>query len=146
MGWTIKQMSQITGLTADTLRYYDKLKIVSPRRMDNGYRRYDERNYRALQYITVMKYAHFSLSEIKAVIRSLDLAPSDGCNQMNRNIMTSKREELTERMRNIRRIIKLFDIVEPMIESADVYAEHAADLDDYVQKLYKDIMKSGEPQ
>jgi len=48
----IKEMSEATGIPSDTLRYYDKLGIVSPKRQDNGYRTYNETDFIYLQYVT----------------------------------------------------------------------------------------------
>ena len=62
MTWTIRQISKMTGVSTDSLRFYEKLGILKPHRKDNGYRPYDEYDYKALQYIVVMKYAHFSFT------------------------------------------------------------------------------------
>ena len=35
-------MANISGISLDSLRYYDKLSIVSPKRKKNGYRYYEK--------------------------------------------------------------------------------------------------------
>lgn len=143
MGWTIKQMSKITGLPTDSLRYYDKLGIVSPKRKDNEYRYYDERDYLLLKYIIVMKYAHFSLGEIKTIINSMSLKPSDECNRFDRELITAKRTELIECIKNYKQILKFIDTVLPMMENVDVFTENEVNLDNFVSKIYDNIMKPG---
>ncbi len=140
---TIKEMSEATGIPADTLRYYDKLGIVSPKRQDNGYRTYNETDFIYLQYVTVMKYANFSLGEIRLIIRSMSLKHSPECNRVNRDLVLGKREELTAVIRNYRRIIKFIDMVLPMIESDEIYVENEAELDRFVNSVYLDVRKSG---
>ncbi len=40
---TIQKMSQVTGLSTHTLRYYEKIGLISPiRRKENGYRLYSK--------------------------------------------------------------------------------------------------------
>jgi MerR family copper efflux transcriptional regulator len=140
---TIKEMSEATGIPADTLRYYDKLGIVSPKRRTNGYRTYNEIDYIYLQYVTVMKYANFSLGEIRLVIRSMSIKPSPECNRINRDLVAGKREELTARIRNYRKIILFIDMVLPMIHNHDDFAKNEEELDRFVDSVYQDIMRSG---
>lgn len=140
---TIKEMSEATGIPADTLRYYDKLGIVSPKRQDNGYRTYNETDFIYLQYVTVMKYANFSLGEIRLIIRSMSMKHSPECNRVNRDLVLGKRDELTAVIRNYRRIIKFIDMVLPMIESDEIYVENEAELDRFVNSVYLDVRKSG---
>ena len=68
MDFTVKQIAELTGVTADTLRYYDKEGIVSPKRHENGYRYYDEKDVKALKYLVVLKYAQFSLAEVRSMV------------------------------------------------------------------------------
>ena len=140
---TIKEMSEATGIPADTLRYYDKLGIVSPKRQDNGYRTYNETDFIYLQYVTVMKYANFSLGEIRLIIRSMSMKHSPECNRVNRDLVLGKRDELTAVIRNYRKIIKFIDMVLPMIESDDIYVEKEEELDRFVNSVYLDVRKSG---
>ena len=62
MGFTIKQAQEITGLSADTLRYYEKESIISAGRGDNGYRYYDELDIGLLKYIVGDKRGTYLVS------------------------------------------------------------------------------------
>ena len=140
---TIKEMSEATEIPADTLRYYDKLGIVSPKRQDNGYRTYNETDFIYLQYVTVMKYANFSLGEIRLIIRSMSMKHSPECNRMNRDLVLGKREELTDAIRNYRKIIKFIDMALPMIESDEIHVQSEEELDRFVHSVYLDVKQSG---
>jgi len=140
--WTIKQMAQATGISADSLRYYDKSGIVSPKRAENGYRYYDETDYLHLQYLMVLKYAHFSLSEIKVVITSMTsdaLEACDECNRSNLAIFARKRKELLEMAHNYQSIARLIDNLLPMMNGSEAYLENEQQIKAYVQGIYEQI-------
>ncbi|MEK5641031.1 MerR family transcriptional regulator [Paenibacillus sp. FSL R5-0378] len=61
----LQEASRILGIPKDTLRYYDRLGIVSPTRENNRYRRYSRNDLIDLMNIQIMQYADFSLDEIK---------------------------------------------------------------------------------
>ena len=63
--YSIKEVSQILDIPKDTLRYYDRIGIVSPSRKHNSYRRYSRDDIIDLMNIQIMQYADFSLEEIK---------------------------------------------------------------------------------
>ncbi|MDG0795177.1 MerR family transcriptional regulator [Cohnella ginsengisoli] len=62
--YSIRQVSNLLCIPKDSLRYYDKLGLVSPKRGENNYRYYDDQDLIDLRYIEVMKFCGFSLSEI----------------------------------------------------------------------------------
>ena len=110
MGWTVREIAKLTGISVDSLRYYDRLGLVSPKRKNNKYRHYDERDLVLLQYIAVMKYACFSLVEIKSVLRSALEDPSEECARRNADILKCKRMELLSKIANFKGIIKLIGV------------------------------------
>lgn len=141
MTWTIKQMSKQSGIPLDSLRYYDKLGIVSPKRKGNNYRYYDEKDYIYLQYVMVMKYAQFSLSEIKTIIQSFGKVPDDECNRINRELLEGKRTELLEIAKNYRKIARLIDAIIPMIGSKESFSENEEKVDQFIHSVYRNISK-----
>ena len=62
--FSIRQISVMLKIPRDTLRYYDKLGLVCPVRGDNNYRYYTQQDIFDLQYIQVLSFTGFSLSEI----------------------------------------------------------------------------------
>ena len=56
MAWSITQMAQMSGIPTDSLRYYDKLGIVSPKRAENGYRRQQLRGLLCILYGALSSY------------------------------------------------------------------------------------------
>lgn len=64
--YKIGEFSKITGVSEKTLRYYDKIGILKPKKDDfTNYRYYDEDNINDLKIILHLKSIGFTLSEIK---------------------------------------------------------------------------------
>ena len=139
MTWTVSEISKMMGIPIDSLRYYDRLGLISPKRKRNKYRLYDDRDLVLLQYVAVMKYACFSLSEIKSVLESALEQPSEECSQRNVNILKCKRAELLSKISNYKIIIKLIDATIPLVESDSEYKEKEKILDDYIHEIFEKI-------
>ena len=67
-----KQITEKTGLSKDTIRFYEKEKLIpTPSRSANGYRDYDEKVIEQLNMITMAKELGFTLKEIKELTQLL---------------------------------------------------------------------------
>lgn len=61
----VKDIVEITGITARTLHYYDRIDLFKPVYVtENGYRFYDRSSLEKLQTILFLKEMDFSLKEI----------------------------------------------------------------------------------
>lgn len=141
MEWTIKQVVEVTGISADTLRYYEKKGFVSPKRHGNGYRYYDKADIAILKNIIVMKYAHFTLSEIKSMEELFHKEAGVECNEICKSILNSKITELKHAIRNYQKIIRLMENLLPMIDSADSYQKNEKEIDGFISRIFDDIQK-----
>ena len=67
--YRIGDITRLTGLSADTLRYYEKIKLLPPvHRTASGVRSYDERDLSRLRFIQRAKAMNFSLEEIARLL------------------------------------------------------------------------------
>lgn len=67
-----KQVTECTGLSKDTLRFYEKEKLIpEPARDANGYRVYSAKVVEQLNMITMAKNLGFTLKEIKELSQLL---------------------------------------------------------------------------
>lgn len=67
--WTVKQLSQLTGLTVRTLHHYDQIGLLKPAFVaDNGYRYYDQENLARLQEILLFRELDFPLKDIQQLL------------------------------------------------------------------------------
>lgn len=71
MSMTVEELSRRSGVAANTVRYYTRIELLRPRRHPlNGYRLFDEGDYRQLTFIVVAKQLGFSLAEIRRLIET----------------------------------------------------------------------------
>tara|TARA_R100000306_G_scaffold48450_1_gene45857 strand:+ start:8778 stop:9152 length:375 start_codon:yes stop_codon:yes gene_type:complete len=62
----IAEFERVAGVSRDTLRYYEKIGLLSrPERSTNGYRRYGKAHIQELAFIERGKAIGFTLAEIK---------------------------------------------------------------------------------
>jgi DNA-binding transcriptional MerR regulator len=63
--YTIKQTALITGLTEDTLRYYERIGLVGPiSRASSGHRRYSEFDHTWIDFLTKMLSTGMTLESL----------------------------------------------------------------------------------
>lgn len=66
---TIKEMSELTGVSARALRYYDEIGLFHPNgRSEAGYRLYDEKELEVLRQILYFRELDIPLRTIKEII------------------------------------------------------------------------------
>ncbi len=66
---TVKDVSQITGVSIRTLRYYDEIGLLKPTKFsDAGYRLYDDKALERLQEIMFFKELEIPLEDIKKIM------------------------------------------------------------------------------
>ncbi|WP_174852537.1 MerR family transcriptional regulator [Streptococcus suis] len=67
--WTVKQVSQLTGLTVRTLHHYDQIDLLKPAFVaENGYRYYNQENLARLQEILLFRELEFPLKDIQQLL------------------------------------------------------------------------------
>lgn len=71
MEYTISKLARLSGVSARTLRYYDEIGLLAPKRVTAaGYRVYGQNEVDLLQQILFYRELELSLDEIKQVIYS----------------------------------------------------------------------------
>lgn len=69
-GLTIGKVSQLTGVNIETIRYYEKIKVLpAPLRAENGRRVYGPMERRILTFVRRSRELGFSLNEVRALLR-----------------------------------------------------------------------------
>lgn len=100
--YTVKQLARLAGVTPRTLHYYDQIGLLKPsRRMENGYRCYDDQALLRLQQILLYRRLDLPLAAIGAI---LDRADFDTF-----TALESHREELRRRVHQLELLIATVD-------------------------------------
>jgi len=85
MGYTVKQVAAMSGVSVRTLHFYDETGLLKPARHGaNGYRFYEEPQLLTLQQILFYRELGFELKQIKAILGRADFEKSRPCNRTGR--------------------------------------------------------------
>ncbi|AQY49811.1 MerR family transcriptional regulator [Listeria weihenstephanensis FSL R9-0317] len=63
--YSIGETAKMVGLSAYTLRYYEKEKIISPSRNANGERAFDDQHIKWLQFVIRLKATQMPIAQIR---------------------------------------------------------------------------------
>lgn len=95
-----EQLSEKAGVPKDTLRYYEKIGLLTkPERGSNGYRQYTQENYYQLKFIKLAQSVGFTLKEIKPAIPFVN-NPQPGCPHL-RKAIDDKLSEIDKRIEEL---------------------------------------------
>lgn len=61
----IKEASSTTGVSADTIRYYERIGLIMPIERVNGIRKFTERNINQINFAKTMREAGLSIETLK---------------------------------------------------------------------------------
>ena len=64
---TIKELEARSGMTRANIRFYEQEGLLTPQRLDNGYRSYSEEDLATLQRIRLLRLLGLSLEELRAL-------------------------------------------------------------------------------
>jgi len=103
---TVKEISDLTGISVRTLHYYDEIGLLKPtEKSDAGYRLYDDKALETLQQILFFREFDISLKEIKAVLDNPALDRNQIL-QVQRKMLVTKKERVERLIASIDDILK----------------------------------------
>lgn len=103
---TVKQVSELTGISVRTLQYYDEIGLLKPSEITQaGYRMYDDDALEVLQQILFFKELDFTLKEIKVIIESPKFDKSKAFENQ-RKLIQAKRDRLDGLLKLLDKLVK----------------------------------------
>ena len=103
---TVKEISDVTGISVRTLHYYDEIGLLKPtKKSDAGYRLYDDKALETLQQVLFFREFDIPLKEIKAVMENPVLERNQIL-QMQRKMLVAKKERMERLINSIDDILK----------------------------------------
>ena len=103
---TVKEISDLTGISVRTLHYYDEIGLLKPtEKSDAGYRLYDDKALETLQQILFFREFDISLKEIKAVLDNPALERNQIL-QVQRKMLVTKKERMERLIASIDDMLK----------------------------------------
>lgn len=108
MNLNIKEVSDVTGLSADTIRYYERIGLVPKiARKSSGVRDFSENDVAILEFIRCFKSAGMS---IERLIEYMGLVQAgDNTVEARINLLKEEQEELRSRLVEIQKAIDRLD-------------------------------------
>lgn len=101
--YTPSELANLTGVTPRTIRYYDQRGLLKPEsRNAEGYRLYGSDALLRMQRITMLKFAGFSLGEIRD---ALEVTEQENLWQLIRD----QKQLITQRIEQLEEIVNLLD-------------------------------------
>lgn len=95
----IGEVAQRAAVSVDTIRYYEKVKLLPPSpRSEGGFRLFAIETIERVRFIKQAQEMSFSLDEIRTLLTGGGVA---ACGQM-RDLLRAKIEEISERMKGLR--------------------------------------------
>ncbi|CAM3459036.1 MULTISPECIES: MerR family transcriptional regulator [Saccharibacillus] len=100
--YSIKQLGELTGVTSDTIRFYEKAKVMpAPCKKANGHRIYSEKDLHRLQFIVQLKKTSMTLQEIKEYLTYSDTRQYEHCYRILYNQQQQFEKEIEEMQKTL---------------------------------------------
>ncbi|WP_068497967.1 MerR family transcriptional regulator [Paenibacillus kribbensis] len=107
--FSIKQVSQKTGLTEDALRYYEKIGLLPPpKRKKNGHRVYNIEDTEVMKLIICLKKTGMSLEDMKAYVPLSYKEDVTSVPEVNA-LLQSYRQKVIGQIADLQRIVGFID-------------------------------------
>lgn len=79
---TVKEVSELTGVSVRTLHHYDNIQLLTPTKVTKaGYRLYDDAAMKRLHMILLFRELQFPLKDIKEILDSPDFDQEEAMDQ-----------------------------------------------------------------
>jgi MerR family mercuric resistance operon transcriptional regulator len=114
----IGRLSASSGVNIETIRYYERIKLLAPPpRTPGGRRLYSGDDLRTLVFIRRARELGFSLEEVRALVR---LATQGASCQQVRDIAVPRLEDIRAKLRDLRKMERALDAAVSRCSGQDV--------------------------
>lgn len=137
---TVKELSDLTGISVRTLHYYDEIGLLKPtKKSEAGYRLYDDKALEILRQILFFREFDISLKEIRAIIENPALERNQIL-KMQKEMLTAKKERIERLIVSIDKILKGdntmdFEVFDKS-ELEDMYQSMEANMSDEQKAIF----------
>jgi len=109
--YSIGEIAKLTGITAFTLRYYEKAGVLPKPRRQDGQRSYDEQDLQYIRFINGLKETGMSLENIAAFTEDGCILTRNDSDMDNREILYKRINMLDEHIGLLDEKIKRLEVV-----------------------------------
>jgi MerR family mercuric resistance operon transcriptional regulator/MerR family Zn(II)-responsive transcriptional regulator of zntA len=127
-----KQLASMAGIHMETLRFYEKIRLVEPpARSENGYRIYTDQTLDRLRFIHSAKEAGFTLQEIRFLFEIVKDGPADQAQAA--RLLDQKVMELGEKITALQKMLETLEKIRGSLGKSDCCP---------ILEIYKKISKN----
>ncbi|MGT2710905.1 MerR family transcriptional regulator [Streptococcus oriscaviae] len=125
----IKQASLATGLSADTIRYYERIGLLPPiERTDSGIRKFSDKDIAILEFIHCFRAAGMSIDSLTSY---MNLIPAGDKTLLTRQrILQEEKNRLIEEKSKIEQALKRLE---------QKLADYETSLAQFEERLFKEV-------
>ncbi|HAA7427494.1 TPA_asm: MerR family transcriptional regulator [Listeria monocytogenes] len=134
----IKQAADMFGLTVDTLRYYERVGVISPvHRNESGYRDYKTSDLNWVYLVKNLRNAGLSVESLIEFATLAQLRETQNVEAAQKQVLVDQLKELDEKLAEMKKVREL------LVYKIDSYDSHIAQFKagelnaDNVEKLWK---------
>ena len=104
MTMTVGELSKRAGVNLETVRFYEKEKLLpQPERTSGGHRLYTDDDIERLKFIQRAKWVGFTLKEIRTLMRVREANPTDRCEDA-MDLARAKVIEINEKLSELQKM------------------------------------------
>lgn len=101
---TIEQASKVTGLSAHTLRYYERIALLTPvGRASSGHRRYTQQDLERIRFLSYLRLTGMPLEQLKAYTALLEQGVAGIPGRM--ALLQAHREQVALKVEDLRQML-----------------------------------------
>lgn len=125
---TIKEVSELTGLSIRTLRYYDKIGLLKPTALSEaGYRLYDSQALEKLQEIMFFRELEIPLADIRTILEHTDYD--------RKRVLLAQKSLLEQKRNRLNGIIELINDVAKGVNTMSFKAFTETDVEQMIANM-----------
>jgi DNA-binding transcriptional MerR regulator len=134
MDYTINELAKMAGVSTRTLRYYDEIGLLRPRRIPNGYRVYGRTEVDILQQILFYRELGMTLEETGRLLRTPDY-DKEAALSLHLKALQRRKDQLDKLIDNVTKTIGVLK-GETTMTDAEKFEGFKQDLIDENEKNY----------
>ena len=131
--YSISDLAKKSGVSIRTLRYYDQIGLLTPKRKDNGYRCYGQEEVHRLQHIMLLRACDLPLADIAQSLASDDF-----------DLSAKLRAHLADLQHQMNSVAQAIHITQKTIEEMEDF--EAMNDDEKFEKLKADAIAANEKE
>lgn len=119
----ISEFSKTTGLSAQTVRYYESIGLLIPERLDNKYRIYSDQDVSDSIIISALKTSGMSLEDITIVMNLKRKEVSSFCKEETVDFIRKYQSSIDSKILLLNKVKSIFTIIMQSIQDTTDYDE-----------------------